>query len=63
MERGCGMGQGGDEDRCWDRRVNTIRRHRVQGEGLSGFSVFFLFLPFSLSVLLQLFVCRLRFRR
>lgn len=63
MERGCGMGQGGGEDRCWGRRVNTIRRHRVQGEGLSGFSVFSSFLPFSLSVLLQVFVCRLRFRR
>lgn len=57
------MGQGGGEDQCWGRRVNTIRRHRVQGEGLSGFSVFSSFLPFSLSVLLQVFVCRLRFRR
>lgn len=63
MERGCGMGQGGGGDRCWGRRVNTIHRHRVQGEGLSGFSFFSLFLPFSLSVLLQVVACRLRFRR
>lgn len=63
MERGRGMGQGGGEDRCWGRRVNTIHRHRVQGEGLSGFSFFSLSPPFSLSVLPQVFVCRLRFRR
>lgn len=63
MERGRGIGKGGGGDRCWGRRESTIRRYHVRGEGLSGF--FFFSSPplFFLSVLLQIFVRRLRFRR
>lgn len=62
MEKGCGIGKGAGEGRCWGRRGSTIRRHRVRGERLSGFFFFSLPPPSFLSVLLQVFVHRLRFR-